>query len=370
MRRRSPQLPFALSLAPAFELALALAFALALPGCSQAQDPPAPVGYWQLPTGSRIAYIHVPGARDSAQRLPALVLVHGGPGAYQVAHFTEHRDWYDRLASLGLDVYLYDQVGSGLSPRLADPRRYTVARHVADLEAIRVAIGAERMILLGDSWGATLVAHYIAAHPERVDRVIFTSPGAIDMADWEPYAAVPRVAPQLIDWVRARRGDDAARRLAELDRLLQRDVVAAHAFAPDTEIDPLFDGFINERIMPTTVDDPARMKPGFMNGMGWWVQVMTSWDQRHGLERVRPRLATFDRPVLVLHGTSDYLPPAMADQYAGTFPRARLVQVPHAGHLIWLDDPQTYGREIIGFLEAAVAEVEHSRAANRPGSAR
>ena len=108
MRRRSPPLPFALSLAPAFELALALAFALALPGCSQAQDPPAPVGYWQLPTGSRIAYIHVPGARDSAQRLPALVLVHGGPGAYQVAHFTEHRDWYDRLASLGLDVYLYD----------------------------------------------------------------------------------------------------------------------------------------------------------------------------------------------------------------------------------------------------------------------
>ena len=93
---------------------------------------------------------------SAEQRLPALVLVHGGPGAYQVAHFTEHRDWYDRLASLGLDVYLYDQVGSGLSPRLADPRRYTVARHVADLEAIRVAIGAERMILLGDSWGATL----------------------------------------------------------------------------------------------------------------------------------------------------------------------------------------------------------------------
>jgi proline iminopeptidase len=357
MRRRSPPLPFALWFAPALELALALA--LALPGCSRAQDPPAPVGYWQLPTGSRIAYIHVPGARapNGARRaLPPLVLVHGGPGAYQVAFFDEHRDWYDRLAALGFDVYLYDQIGSGLSPRLADPRQYTVARHVADLEAIRARIGADRMILLGDSWGGTLVAHYIAAHSDRVDRVIFTSPGAIDMADWEPYAAVPRVAPQLIDWVRTRRGEAAAGRLAELDGLIQRDVVAAHDLVPDAGIDPLFDGFVNERIMPTTVDDPARMKPAFMNGMGWWVQVMTSWDQRHGLARVRPGLAMFDRPVLVLHGTSDYLPPGMADQYVATFPHARFVQVPHAGHLIWLDDPVTYGREIVRFLQAAVAE--------------
>ena len=78
------------------------------------------------------------------------------------------RAWYASLAQRGFDVYVYDQTGSGLSARLNDPRAYTVARHVADLEAIRQTIGAARMILIGDSWGATLAANYIAAHPDRV----------------------------------------------------------------------------------------------------------------------------------------------------------------------------------------------------------
>jgi len=38
-------------------------------------------------------------------------------------------------------------------------------------------------VLLGDSWGATLAANYMAAHPQRVARVIFTSPGPMSRAD-------------------------------------------------------------------------------------------------------------------------------------------------------------------------------------------
>ena len=67
-------------------------------------------------------------------------------------------------------MYLFDQAGSGLSDRLpaAD---YTVERFVADIEAIRQQIGTERLILIGHSWGGTLVAHYAAAHPDRVAKV-------------------------------------------------------------------------------------------------------------------------------------------------------------------------------------------------------
>jgi proline iminopeptidase len=35
------------------------------------------------------------------------------------------------------------------------------------------------MILVGGSWGGTLAAHYLAAHPDRVEKVVFSSPGAI-----------------------------------------------------------------------------------------------------------------------------------------------------------------------------------------------
>lgn len=53
----------------------------------------------------------------------------------------------------GFDVYDYAQVGAGLSERLEDVRDYTVARHVADLEAIRADIGADRLVLVGGSVG-------------------------------------------------------------------------------------------------------------------------------------------------------------------------------------------------------------------------
>jgi hypothetical protein len=60
--------------------------------------------------------------------------------------------FYRQFAADGFRVYLYDQVGSGLSSRLR-VRDYTLERDVADLEAIRQQIGADRLILIGHSWG-------------------------------------------------------------------------------------------------------------------------------------------------------------------------------------------------------------------------
>jgi pimeloyl-ACP methyl ester carboxylesterase len=58
-----------------------------------------------------------------------------------------------RRISPNPDVYLYDQIGSGWSDRLDDIRQYTALRHKKDLEAIVQAIGAEKVILIGQSWG-------------------------------------------------------------------------------------------------------------------------------------------------------------------------------------------------------------------------
>ncbi|MEV4092170.1 alpha/beta fold hydrolase [Streptosporangium saharense] len=55
------------------------------------------------------------------------------------------------LAALGFDVYSYDQPETGRSTRLDDVSGHTVTRHVADLGAIRRTIGAERVILVGES---------------------------------------------------------------------------------------------------------------------------------------------------------------------------------------------------------------------------
>jgi proline iminopeptidase len=96
--------------------------------------PPAPVEgqrFWELSTGSRIAYVRVP-AEGRARGAPVIFL-HGGPG---VPDMRGDSEYFGRLARDGFDVYVYDQVGRGRSSRLADPRGYTLGRDVADLEAI------------------------------------------------------------------------------------------------------------------------------------------------------------------------------------------------------------------------------------------
>jgi pimeloyl-ACP methyl ester carboxylesterase len=75
------------------------------------------------------------------------------------------KDIYGSFAANGFRVFLYDQAGSGLSGFLPHLRDYTVARSVADLEAIRQKIGVEKVILIGHSWGSTLAASYMAKFP-------------------------------------------------------------------------------------------------------------------------------------------------------------------------------------------------------------
>src|SRR5215204_1297723 len=136
--------------------------------------PPSPVEgqrFWELPTGSRIAYVRVP-AEGRAREAPILFL-HGGPG---VPDMRGDSQYFGTLAQDGFDVYVYDEVGSGRSSRLTDPRGYTLERDVSDLEAVRKKIGADKVILIGHSYGGTLAAAYAAAHGEHVAKMVLTSP--------------------------------------------------------------------------------------------------------------------------------------------------------------------------------------------------
>jgi proline iminopeptidase len=149
---------------------------LLAPGPSSSPPTVESVQYWDIPSGSRIAYQHTP-ASGSPRHIP-VILVHGGPGSPS----TFDASLAESLADVGFDVYNYRQVGAGLSSRLNDVRGYTVERHVADLDAVRAAIGTERVMLVGASWGGQLIANYIAAHPNRVERAVVSSPAHI----WAP----------------------------------------------------------------------------------------------------------------------------------------------------------------------------------------
>lgn len=312
-----------------------------LPTATTAADP-AGTRYWDLPTGSRLAYTVEP-ARGTRRPAPVIVL-HGGPGTPG-----DGIDDTDRaLAADGFDVYEYDQLGAGRSTRLADPEGYTVARHVADLEAVRQAIGAERVILMGASWGATLAAYYLAAHPDRVARVVFTSPGAL----WE--GAFPDGQTGDIWDKLTPAQEDEIDALAYRPRFLAATLLqgvnprAARALLTDPEADRMLRQILE-------IAAPAAQYPGAppltapANAPGFWANQFTSLDAETVADP-RPALRAVHVPALVLRAEADYKKWAVTYDYKRTLPEATLVYVKGAGHAISSDKPALYLSLLRAFL--------------------
>ncbi|WP_172800357.1 MULTISPECIES: alpha/beta hydrolase [unclassified Mycobacterium] len=304
------------------------------------------VRYWDLPNGSRLAYRHL-SAVGPARPTPVIV-VGGGPGEAVVSD-PANAGPFRGLTRLGYEVYLYDQLGAGLSARLNDPAGYTVARHVDDLDAIREQLNANEMILVGASWGGSLIGSYLAAHPTRVARAVLTSPAPMDYARW----------PDAGD-IAARLPDEARQRAERLMPNNFRFMIwyllgsinprAAHDLLPDSEADAYFDTFLTI-VRPATVCDPTKLPETFGTGNGLYANVFTVRDAVSGAQSAVPQqLRSNDTPVLIITGTCNYVPWEPTAEYATTLPRATLVCLPHAGHDADVDQPDLYRRLVQDFL--------------------
>lgn len=291
--------------------------------------------FWDLPTGSRIAY-EATQAAGTARPTPVL-LVHGGPGSptRDVAGIGP------LLAGLGFDVYNYHQVGSGLSSRL-DAEDYSVARHVADLEAIRQTLRAERVILIGTSWGGQLTAAYLAAYPERVERAVVVSPGAI----WVPaFSDTERLTPG------GKRDVDGV--VSSIPRFLLPHILMSvvgpgptQALLPDKQVDGLAETMMLNLDMWAGCEraDPVQNRTS-AGGIGFWANAATIFDARSVVDP-RPLLANLETPILILRGECDYVAWEVAREYRDLLRNAVLIPIAGAGHVIQQDQPQRY-REII-----------------------
>ena len=298
------------------------------------------IQYIDLPTGSRIAYTKT-SATGEPHAAP-VILVHGGPGAPD----QPVPEPAAALAGAGFDVYAYHQAGSGQSGRLADPTHYTVARHLADLDAFRAALGADRVILVGASWGGQLIANYLALHAARVEKAVVVSPGPI----WSP---TYDDAERLTAAGRRDQEDVVAQRPRFLLAHLLMNVVGprgAQALLPDSTMDGEFEAIVNQIDMrPGCRTDPIpRDRPPAV-GLGFWANAATSLDSQRVADP-RPLLREVPTPVLVLRGECDYLAWPVAREYRDLLPNATLMAVDGAGHALAADQPELFQQATLAYL--------------------
>ncbi len=306
-------------------------------------QPRADTRYWDLSTGSRLAYTHF--TAEGQPRSAPVIFLHGGPGS---PLRSPDYEFYHQLTHYGFDVYLYDQAGTGLSDRLANVRDYTTQRHVADLEAIRQQIGAAQIILIGQSWGTTLAADYLAIYPHHVAKVIFSSPGAI----WD-------VGRFKLDYSHTAKGSGPDLELPPLRILLTVALIghnsdAALWLATEQEIIDYFDNLPSTKLLNQNYcpGDDAKIPNIEIRGQNQYVNRVTLASQATYPDP-RPALKSSPTPALILRGECDFVPLAVAREYEQTLPEATLVQIPAAGHAIFGAQPELALQLISAFLTDA-----------------
>jgi len=180
-------------------------------------------------------------------RRPTLLYLSGGPGGAGVQEFSDVMFEVGGLARR-FDLFSYDQRGTGRSgllrcrtlerdARLRSTRAgadcaarlgarrafYTTRDSVDDVEAVRQALGVEKLTLFGISYGTKLALAYARAHPEHVERLALDSvlePDDPDPFGREPYQAMgPTLAALCPDRCDGVSGDPAADLALLADRL-------------------------------------------------------------------------------------------------------------------------------------------------------
>jgi pimeloyl-ACP methyl ester carboxylesterase len=291
-------------------------------------------------------------ARDV--KAPALILLHGGPGASEAPLF---RHFDAALEDHFLVVY-WEQRGAGRSYRSDIPRSsMTIERMLLDLDelvdSVRTRFGQDRVALLGHSWGTILGTLYASRHPEKVSVYV----GVAQIAS---FGEGERVS---LDW--ALRQAAASRDARALDAL------RAMAPAPRSVDDELALGRWVERF-------GGMRRGGLSTGKLIWTALRTDEagladlvrfgrGNRFSLESLRPQYAHVDltgircfaEPVIFMLGRYDWHVPAeLAARYFATIdaPRKRLVWFEHSAHDPPFEEPDAFVRAMLQYVHPLALE--------------
>jgi proline iminopeptidase len=242
---------------------------------------------------------------------------------------------FDDLAATLADmacVVRWDQRGCGRSERSGP---YTVARYLADLDAVRGQLAGARMALLGHSWGATLALRYALRHPDRVNHLIYVSGTGID-----PHST----------WRPAFQQSFQQRLGTDLPRWEQLHNLSARTPAEDKEL----------AILQWSADfaDEGSAVAHAENMATPWFEINWECNAALGDENgqyltdtdVVAQCRTLGIPTLIIDGACDVRPRWAVDSLHRALPDARRTTLAGAGHLPWVEDPDGFREAVTGFL--------------------
>jgi pimeloyl-ACP methyl ester carboxylesterase len=290
---------------------------------------------------------------------PAVILLHGGPGASEAALF---RHFNADLEHAFLMVY-WEQRGTGRSFRDSiPPESMTIDQFVRDLdevvELVRARFHKDRVVLLGHSWGSVVGLVYTARHPGKV----------------AAYVGVGQVADM-------REGERLSYEFAlrEAHRRNDRDAIKAlHEIgAPPHGVDAMltsrkwverFGGSFyaslstGKLIWAALQTDEANVIDLIKFGRGNRFSLDHLWEEFRAFD-IDDRLTRFEIPIVFMLGRHDWQVPAvLAARYFERIhaPEKRLVWFEQSAHNPPFEEPARFNRAVVETVSRLVDSEQAS----------
>lgn len=264
-----------------------------------------------------------------------LLCLHGGPGG-------NHEYWEnfgEQLADLGVQVTIYDQLGSWYSdqPDYSDPaiadKYLTYDYYLEELEEVRTKLGLDNFYLIGQSWGGALAMMYALKYGQHLKGLIVSS--MVDNID-EYVTHINELrektlTPEAVAYMKEceEKDDlDNARYQGYVD-VLNREYVdrkqpEAIRHLISTMATPVYNAFQGNNEFVIT----GKLK---------------LWD-------IRDQLSRITMPTLLTFGEHETMPLTTAKRMARDIPHARLETTPGGGHHHMIDNAPVYFAHLKKFL--------------------
>jgi proline iminopeptidase len=260
------------------------------------------------------------GVRHIRSNRAPLIAIHGGPGG--------SHDYLLPLTALSEErtVVLYDQLDCGESDKPNDHRNWTLDRFVAEVDALRTALGIDRCILLGHSWGGLVAVEYAARGAPGLAGAIFAC----------PLISTPRWVADCI----------AHRRTLPADVQIALDRHEAAGTTGNPEYQAALAAMMKRHFcrLPDEPPEVTRLfrklnQPLYRSMWGETEFACTGALKDHDASALLSRI---DVPSLFLCGEFDQSTPAANRDFASLAPNAKVSVIPGASHMPMFENPTAF----------------------------
>ena len=258
---------------------------------------------------------------------PPVLLLHGNPTWSYL-----YRRFLPPIAEAGSRAIAVDHMGFGRSDRPTDHRRYTLRSHVENLLAFIRELDLRDITLVAQDWGGPIGFGAAVEEADRVARLVimntwaFVVPPGMKLSFHEPF--------------------------------LQRGLGEMLGLGANLFVEAMFAGMRPDSATPEVAEAYRAPFPDYYSrvpilAFARDIPIGEDHPTAAYMTEIQQRLATLDRPTLLVWGMADRIfPPVVLEGWKAMFPHAEVLELPDARHYLQEDEPEAISARIVEFLRS------------------